>query len=58
MNIIKLALNGFVEIGRLAFRQMFGSDIDIANINYLTSADMLAHLLKYNSAQKNLKIMI
>jgi glyceraldehyde 3-phosphate dehydrogenase len=48
----KIAINGFGRIGRLAFRQMFGSDMEIVAINDLTSPDMLAHLLKYDSAQK------
>ena len=50
--MIKVAINGFGRIGRLAFRQMFGSDVEIVAINDLTSPDMLAHLLKYDSAQK------
>lgn len=49
---VKVAINGFGRIGRLAFRQMFGdSDYDIVAINDLTSPTMLAHLLKYDSAQ-------
>ena len=51
--MIKIAINGFGRIGRLAFRQMFGmEDYEIVAINDLTSPDMLAHLLKYDSAQK------
>ena len=50
--MIKVAINGFGRIGRLAFRQMFGSDFEIVGINDLTSPDMLAHLLKYDSVQK------
>ena len=51
--MIKIAINGFGRIGRLTFRQMFGaSDKKIVAINDLTSPDMLAHLLKYDSAQK------
>lgn len=51
--MIKVAINGFGRIGRLAFRQMFKLDgYDIVAINDLTSPDMLAHLLKYDSAQK------
>ena len=51
--MIKIAINGFGRIGRLTFRQMFGdSDYEIVAINDLTSPDMLAHLLKYDSAQK------
>jgi len=49
---VKVAINGFGRIGRLAFRQMFGAEgYEIVAINDLTSADMLAHLLKYDSAQ-------
>ncbi|NLA72825.1 MAG: type I glyceraldehyde-3-phosphate dehydrogenase [Clostridiales bacterium] len=49
---VKVAINGFGRIGRLAFRQMFGdSEYDIVAINDLTSPAMLAHLLKYDSAQ-------
>ena len=51
--MIKVAINGFGRIGRLAFRQMFGSsDFEVVAINDLTSPDMLAHLLKYDSVQK------
>jgi len=50
---VKVAINGFGRIGRLAFRQMFGADgYEIVAINDLTSPAMLAHLLKYDSAQK------
>ena len=50
---VKVAINGFGRIGRLAFRQMFTADgYEIVAINDLTSPDMLAHLLKYDSAQK------
>lgn len=49
---MKVAINGFGRIGRLAFRQMFGGDYEIVAINDLTSPSMLAHLLKYDSAQK------
>ena len=49
---IKVAINGFGRIGRLAFRQMFGAaGYEIVAINDLTSPAMLAHLLKYDSAQ-------
>lgn len=48
---MKVAINGFGRIGRLAFRQMFDS-ADIVAINDLTDPIMLAHLLKYDSAQK------
>mgnify|MGYP002566821885 CR=1 FL=1 len=51
--MIKVAINGFGRIGRLAFRQMFKKEgYDIVAINDLTSPEMLAHLLKYDSAQK------
>ena len=50
---VKVAINGFGRIGRLAFRQMFGAEgYEIVAINDLTSPNMLAHLLKYDSAQK------
>ena len=49
---VKVAINGFGRIGRLAFRQMFGAEgYEIVEINDLTSPKMLAHLLKYDSAQ-------
>ncbi len=50
---VKVAINGFGRIGRLAFRQMFMEEgYEVVAINDLTSPDMLAHLLKYDSAQK------
>ena len=50
---VKVAINGFGRIGRLAFRQMFGAEgYEVVAINDLTSPEMLAHLLKYDSAQK------
>jgi len=49
---VKVAINGFGRIGRLAFRQMFGADgYDIVAINDLTKPSMLAQLLKYDTAQ-------
>ena len=49
---VKVAINGFGRIGRLAFRQMFGAEgYEIVAINDLTSPTMLAHLLKYDSVQ-------
>ena len=49
---VKVAINGFGRIGRLAFRQMFGAEgYEIVAINDLSSPAMLAHLLKYDSAQ-------
>ena len=51
---VKVAINGFGRIGRLAFRQMFGAEgYEIVAINDLTSPKMLAHLLKYDTAQGN-----
>ncbi|MDR1734012.1 MAG: type I glyceraldehyde-3-phosphate dehydrogenase [Oscillospiraceae bacterium] len=50
---VKVAINGFGRIGRLAFRQMFGAEgYEVVAINDLTSPEMLAHLLKYDTAQK------
>ena len=52
--MVKVAINGFGRIGRLAFRQMFGAEgYEIVAINDLTSPKMLAHLLKYDTAQGN-----
>ena len=49
---VKVAINGFGRIGRLAFRQMFGEEgYDVVAINDLTKPSMLAHLLKYDTAQ-------
>ena len=49
---VKIAINGFGRIGRLAFRQMFGAEgYEVVAINDLTSPAMLAHLLKYDSSQ-------
>ena len=49
---VKVAINGFGRIGRLAFRQMFGAEgYEIVAINDLTDPAMLAHLLKYDTAQ-------
>ncbi len=53
---VKVAINGFGRIGRLAFRQMFDAEgYDVVAINDLTSPKMLAHLLKYDSAQGRYK---
>ena len=47
---VKVAINGFGRIGRLAFRQMFEHEgTEIVAINDLTAPKMLAHLLKYDS---------
>ena len=49
---VRVAINGFGRIGRLAFRQMFGAEgYEVVAINDLTSPKMLAHLLKYDSSQ-------
>jgi len=53
---VKIAINGFGRIGRLAFRRMFGdSDFEIVAINDLTAAKTLAHLLKYDTVQGRYK---
>ena len=55
---VKVAINGFGRIGRLAFRQMFGAEgFEVVAINDLTSPAMLAHLLKYDSTQGNYAAM-
>src|SRR5687767_3653425 len=52
MNTVKVAINGFGRIGRLVFRQIYNmKGIDVVAINDLTSPAVLAHLLKYDSAQ-------
>lgn len=52
MSTVKVAINGFGRIGRLVFRQIFNMEgIDVVAINDLTSPKVLAHLLKYDSAQ-------
>ena len=49
---VKVAINGFGRIGRLAFRQMFGAEgYEVVAINDLTDPKMLAHLLKYDTSQ-------
>ena len=49
---VRVAINGFGRIGRLAFRQMFGAEgYEVVAINDLTSPKMLAHLLRYDSSQ-------
>ena len=48
---VRVAINGFGRIGRLAFRQMWQAEgYDVVAINDLTSPDMLAYLLKYDTA--------
>jgi len=52
MSTVKVAINGFGRIGRLVYRQIYNmKDIDVVAINDLTSPKVLAHLLKYDSAQ-------
>ena len=52
MSNVRVAINGFGRIGRLAFRQMFGAEgYEVVAINDLTSPKMLANLLKYDTAQ-------
>lgn len=52
MSTVKVAINGFGRIGRLVFRQIYNmKDIEVVAINDLTSPEVLAHLLKYDSAQ-------
>ena len=54
--MIKVAINGFGRIGRLAFRQIFADDsMEVVAINDLTDPEMLAHLLKYDSVQGRYK---
>ncbi len=54
---VKVAINGFGRIGRLAFRQMFDDpNYEVVAINDLTSPEMLAHLLKYDSTQGTYKL--
>ena len=56
--MVKVAINGFGRICRLAFRQMFGAEgFEVVAINDLTSPAMLAHLLKYDSTQGNYAAM-
>ena len=53
---VKVAINGFGRIGRLAFRQMFDAEgYEVVAINDLTKPSMLAHLLKYDSSQGKYK---
>ena len=56
---VRVAINGFGRIGRLAFRQMFGAEgYEVVAINDLTSPKMLAHLLKYDSSQGNMSTLM
>lgn len=55
----RIAINGFGRIGRLVFREMFDNgEFEVVAINDLTSPKMLAHLLKYDSVQKNMIIKL
>lgn len=52
MSTVKVAINGFGRIGRLAFRQIYNMEgIEVVAINDLTQPKVLAHLLKYDTAQ-------
>jgi glyceraldehyde 3-phosphate dehydrogenase len=52
MSTVKVAINGFGRIGRLVYRQIYKMEgIDVVAINDLTSPKVLAHLLKYDTAQ-------
>src|SRR5690606_13594832 len=52
MSTVKVAINGFGRIGRLVYRQIYQMEgIDVVAVNDLTSPEILAHLLKYDSAQ-------
>src|SRR5919199_5212858 len=52
MSTVKVAINGFGRIGRLVYRQIYNMEgIDVVAVNDLTSPEVLAHLLKYDSAQ-------
>ena len=56
---VKVAINGFGRIGRLAFRQMFGAEgFEIVAINDLTSPKMLAHLLNMIQHRENMLLQI
>lgn len=55
--MVRVAINGFGRIGRLAFRQMFRAEgYEVVAINDLTEPSMLAHLLKYDSTQKRYEL--
>lgn len=59
MNKVKVAINGFGRIGRLAFRQIYNMQgIDVVAINDLTKPNMLAHLLKYDTAQGRFNVPV
>lgn len=57
--MVKVAINGFGRIGRLVFRQIYNMEgIDVVAINDLTSPAVLAHLLKYDSAQGKFNVPV
>src|SRR6195952_685928 len=57
MSTVKVAINGFGRIGRLVYRQIYNMEgIDVVAINDLTSPKVLAHLLKYDSAQGRFEV--
>lgn len=57
MNTVKVAINGFGRIGRLVYRQIYNMEgIDVVAVNDLTSPAVLAHLLKYDSAQGRFEV--
>ena len=59
MSTVKVAINGFGRIGRLVFRQIYNmKGIDVVAINDLTSPAVLAHLLKYDSAQGRFDVKV
>ncbi len=59
MSTVKVAINGFGRIGRLAFRQIYNMEgIDVVAINDLTKPDVLAHLLKYDTAQGRFNVPV
>lgn len=59
MSTVKVAINGFGRIGRLVYRQIYNMEgIDVVAINDLTSPKVLAHLLKYDSAQGRFEVEV
>src|SRR4028119_1357148 len=59
MSTVKVAINGFGRIGRLVFRQIYNMEgIDVVAINDLTGPKVLAHLLKYDSAQGRFEVEV
>src|SRR4051812_36979455 len=59
MSKVKVAINGFGRIGRLAFRQIYNMEgIEVVAINDLTQPNVLAHLLKYDTAQGRFNVNV